>query len=74
MSSHGAAEITQTVPRELLRSSWRAKMKLAQAQKKSPEFRNILKHIKINNLDFHEIIDTTMRPKGGIAPTPDKGF
>ena len=58
MSSEGAAENPQGVPRELLRSFLRAKMELGEAQKSFPEtLKSLERDLKIENLDFHETIE-----------------
>ena len=62
MSSEGAAESPQGAARELPRSFSRAEMELGEAQKSFPEtLKSLESDLKIENLDFHETIEKTMK-------------
>ena len=62
MSSEGAAQSPQGAPRELPRSFLRAEMELGEAQKSSPEaLKSFEIDLKIENLDFHETIEKSMK-------------
>ena len=62
MSSEGAAETPQGVPRELLRSFLGAKMEFGEAQKSSTEaLKNLENDLKIKSLHVRQTIENSLK-------------